>query len=162
MTARAFVLAAALLGCAASTRAQAIVGAPERVVNKGHVRYAAESAAVAAGKPSIVELRFQVDPGFHVNSHKPSSDLLIPTALTIGDATVKVLSTEYPKGTLFHLAVGEGETLDVYQGEFRVRLMVVAPRGESTLTASLRYQACDAAACFPPRNLPVSVAITAK
>ena len=67
----------------------------------------------------MVELRFQVDEGFHVNSHHPASELLIPTVLTLEPAAgVKVLDAEYPKGVAFKVA---DETLDVYQGEFRVR-----------------------------------------
>ena len=130
---------------------------------KGHVVLLSDALQVEAGKPAVVELRFRVDDGFHVNSHTPVSDLSIPTVLKMDDATgIKVIGEEYPKGSAFHLAVGEGETLDVYQGEFRVRLRVVVPKGQSTLKGGLRYQACDNAACFPPRTLPVSVAVTGK
>jgi hypothetical protein len=42
-----------------------------------------------------------------------------------------------------------------------VALRVTAPKpGEGTLNGVLRYQACDNAACFPPRTLPVRVAVT--
>ena len=140
--------------------AQGIVGLPAPSMGKGHVTYAAEVVEVAAGKPTVVELRFRVDEGFHVNSHTPSSELLIPTALKLEDAAgVKVLGEEYPKGAAFKLA---DETLDVYQGEFRVRLRVLVAKGVSTLKGGLRYQACDNAACFPPKTLPVSVVVTGK
>jgi hypothetical protein len=79
---------------------------------------------------------------------------------------VKVAGEEYQKGSAFRLSVGSaagsGETLDVYRDEFRVSVRVVAPKGASTLTGLLRYQACDNAACFPPKTLPVSVAVTAE
>jgi len=75
---------------------------------------------------------------------------------------VDVRSEEYPAGSSFRLQVGEGETLDVYQGEFRVRVRMIADPGSSTLTGSLHYQACDNAACFPPRTLPVQIAVTGK
>ena len=130
---------------------------------KGHVTFAPEVAEVAAGKVSTVELRFHVDEGFHVNSHQPLSDLLIATDLKMEAARgVKLLGEMYPKGTSFRLTVGDGETLDVYQGEFRVRLRLIVPRGESTLKGGLRYQACDHAACFPPRTLPVTVLVRGK
>jgi hypothetical protein len=130
--------------------------------HKDHVRLADDGIVVDAGKPQVVELRFHVDPGFHINSHTPKDELLIPTVLRLDTADVKVVSEEYPKGTAFRLTVGDGETLDVYQGEFRVMLRVIVPRGASTLTGALRYQACDNAACFPPRTLPVKVAVTGK
>ncbi len=154
-------LAAALLaGLCLSAGAQSIVGLPGAATGKGHVTYAAEVVEVAAGKPAVVELRFRVDEGFHVNSHTPSSEMLISTVLKLDVANgVKLLGEEYPKGSAFRLA---DETLDVYQGEFRVRLRVVVPKGQSTLTGGLRYQACDNAACFPPRTLAVNVAVTGK
>ena len=36
---------------------------------------------VTRGKPNTVNLRFHVGSGFHVNSNKPKSEFLIPTAL---------------------------------------------------------------------------------
>ena len=130
--------------------------------HKDHVSLLPDQIVVDAGKPQVVELRFHVDPGFHINSHTPKDELLIPTVLKLDAASVKVVSQEYPQGSSFRLTVGDGETLDVYQGEFRVKLRVVVPRGVSTLSGSLHYQACDNAACFPPRNLSVNVAVTGK
>lgn len=128
-----------------------------------HVELLSDAVEARAGEAQVVELRFRVDPGFHINSHTPKDELLIPTELKLGDtAGVKVLAQEYPRGSMFRLQAGGGETLDVYQGEFRVRLRVIVPRGESTLSGTLRYQACDNAACFPPRLLPVKVMVTGK
>ena len=73
---------------------------------------------------------------------------------------MKVVDAAYPKGSTFRLPVGDGETLDVYQGEFRVEVKVVAPKGSSTLVGVLKYQACDNAVCYPPKTLPVVVAVT--
>jgi hypothetical protein len=141
--------------------AQEILGLPSAAA-KGHVVFVAEAIDVPAGKPVMVELRFRVDEGFHVNSHTPKDELLIPTVLKVGDAAgAKVLGAEYPKGSAFRFA-GGGDTLDVYQGEFRVSLRVNVPKGSSTLVGGLRYQACDNAACFPPRTLPVTVVVTGK
>ena len=157
---RLLALAALLSGGVAG--AQAIVGLPAASTGKGHVTFAAEAIEVPAGRPAVVELRFRVEDGFHVNSHTPKDELLIPTVLKLEDAAgVKVVGVEYPKGSAFKLP-GDGETLDVYQGEFLVRLRVVVPKGQSTLKGGLRYQACDSAACFPPRTLVVDVPITGK
>jgi hypothetical protein len=129
---------------------------------KQHVSLVSDAVQVEAGKPQVVELLFRVEPGFHINSHTPKDELLIPTVFRLDAGGVKVLGEDYPAGTAFRLTVGAGETLDVYQGEFRVGLRVVAPKGASTLTGSLRYQACDNAACFPARTLPVQVAVTGR
>ena len=55
-----------------------------------------------------------------------------------------------------------GEALDVYSGPFTVRLPLEAVKGDHTLTGTLRYQACDNAACYPPKSLPVEVVFSAK
>jgi hypothetical protein len=129
---------------------------------KQHVELLTDSLQLAADKPQDVELRFRVEPGFHINSHKPKDELLIPTELKIDAGSFRIANQQYPPGSHFHLQVGSGEDLDVYQGEFRVALRIEAPRGDTTLNGSLRYQACDNAACFPPRTLPVKIAVTAR
>ena len=129
----------------------------------GHVVLLSDAVQVEAGKPAVVELRFRVEPGFHINSHAPKDELLIPTVLKLdAGGPVKVVGEDYQPGAAFRLQVGAGETLDVYQGEFRVTVRMVAPKGASTLVGSLRYQACDNAACFPPRTLAVRVAVTGR
>ena len=129
---------------------------------KQHVELLTDSLQLAANKPQDVELRFRVEPGFHINSHKPKDELLIPTELKLDAGSFRIANQQYPPGSHFRLQVGSGEDLDVYQGEFRVALRIEAPKGDSTLSGSLRYQACDNAACFPARTLPVKIVVTAK
>ena len=130
---------------------------------KGHVSYVAEQQNVPAGKSGVVELRFRVDEGFHVNSHTPKSELLIPTGVTMKAADgVKVGAVEYPAGTSYSFSFDPTEKLDVYTGAFTVKLPVVAEAGQHTVDGVLRYQACDHAACYPPKSLPVQVVFTAK
>jgi hypothetical protein len=130
---------------------------------KSYVVYAAEEQSVAAGKRSVVELNFRVVDGFHVNSHTPKSELLIPTQLALQPvAGVKVAAVEYPAGTAYSFSFDASEKLDVYSGAFTVKLPVLADAGEHTLRGTLRYQACDHAACYPPKSLPIQVIFTAK
>lgn len=130
---------------------------------KQYVSYAAEEQVVKAGKKSVVELRFRVTDGFHVNSHTPKSELLIPTNLTLQPATgVKADAVQYPAGTEYSFSFEPGEKLDVYTGTFAVKVPVVAEAGSHTVDGVLRYQACDNAACYPPKSLPVQVLLTAK
>ena len=156
--------AACVLGSAPAQQIQFGDGSAVATAKKPHVELLTDAAEVAPGSPQMVELQFRVEPGFHINSHMPKDETLIPTVLKLDEgAGLKVLADEYPAGSAFRLKLGnETETLDVYQGEFRVRLRVIAAKGASTLTGTLRYQACDNAACFPPRSLPVRVAVRAK
>ena len=130
---------------------------------KSYVTFTGEPQQVRAGVEASVEVRFRVAPGFHVNSHTPSSELLIPTVLKLDPAQgVKAGELQYPAGTKYSFSFDPKEKLDVYAGDFTVKLPVTAVRGEHTVNGALRYQACDNAACYPPRTLPVQVVFTAK
>lgn len=130
---------------------------------KSYVIYDAESQAIRAGKRSVIEMRFRVVDGFHVNSHTPKSELLIPTKVDLQPAAgVKAETAEYPAGTSYSFSFSPNEKLDVYAGDFTVKLPVVARAGQHEIDGTLRYQACDHAACYPPRSLPIQVVFTAK
>lgn len=130
--------------------------------NRHHVELLTDSVQVLANKPQDVEVRFRVEPGFHINSHTPKDELLIPTELRLDKGAARVWDERYPPGSRFRLAIGAGEDLDVYQGQFRVIVHVQAPKGNSTLTGVLHYQACDGSSCFPAKNLPVKIALNAQ
>jgi hypothetical protein len=153
-----------MLGLCGSASAQIQFGEAQRGREfREHVVLLSDAQQVEADKPQTIELRFRVDDGFHINSHTPKDELLIPTELKMKPGSViHVLGETYQKGTPFKLQIGDGEMLDVYQGEFRVTLQVVVPKGPSTLVGLLRYQACDNAACFPPKVIPVTVAVTGR
>jgi hypothetical protein len=141
--------------------AQFSLDAPAR--SKAYVNYTAEAQTVPAGKHGVLQLHFQLLPGFHVNSHTPKSKLLIPTALTLQPAAgVTAGALEYPAGQSFSFSFDPNEKVDVYAGGFIVKLPVVATRGDHTMDATLKYQACDNSSCYPPRTLPVKIMFTAK
>lgn len=155
-------LAALMLG-AGTLMAQIgnLNGAP--VQTKSYVTYDAEPQVIQAGKRSILEMRFQVANGYHVNSHTPKSELLIPTKVTLQAAAgVKAEAAEYPAGMEFSFSFSPKDRLDVYEGGFTVKLPVVAAAGMHEMDGTLRYQACDHAACYPPKSLPVRLLFTAK
>ena len=161
---RTLALAAALLASAASTvgiaSAQLNMNAPAK---KAYVVYAAEPQTVAANKPATVELRFQILSGYHVNSHTPKSEFLIPTVVTLQPVSgVKAGELQYPHGVSYSFASDPGTKLDVYAESFTVKLPVVAAAGAHTLDGTLKYQACDNASCYPPRTVPLKVLFNAK
>jgi hypothetical protein len=130
---------------------------------KSYIVYAAEMQTVAAGKSAMLELHFKVLDGFHVNSHTPKSELLIPTKLSMEPAAgVKAAAVEYPAGQVYSFSFDPTDKLDVYSGAFTVKVPVVAAAGEHTISGALHYQACDHASCYPPKTLAVAVVFTAK
>ena len=110
---------------------------------------------------TIVNLNFRIPPGYHVNSNTPKSEFLIPTALKMELPTDIILGKiEYPAGEDASFPFSPDEKLSVYSGDFTIALGVhplksVVP-GKYEMHGVLRYQACDNAACYPPKTLPVS------
>lgn len=119
---------------------------------------------VEAGKPGWIELHFHIAPGLHINSHSPKDETLVPTTFKADPvAGLRVLHLEFPPGIVYHLQVGAGETLSAYQNDFNLRIELdSAARGDMVLNGKLRYQACDSASCFPARDLPVQLTISAR
>jgi hypothetical protein len=115
-------------------------------------------------KDTFVDLDFRVAPGFHINSNAPKSEFLIPTKLNMDVPTDMALGKiEYPAGQDLSFPFSPEEALNVYTGDFTVKVAVhplksVVP-GKYVMHGFLRYQACDNGQCFPPKNLPVSFAV---
>ena len=120
----------------------------------------AGTTVVARGKSGTVELDFRISSGFHVNSNKPRSELLIPTALKLSPPTDVVIGRiTYPPGEERSFPFSPDEKLSVYSGPFSIKVVLrplasVVP-GRYAVHGTLRYQACDNATCFPPKELPV-------
>lgn len=115
---------------------------------------------VTRGKPNSVNLRFRVGAGFHVNSNKPKSEFLIPTVLKLSTPTDIVIGrVTYPAGSDMSFAFAPEDKLSVYTGEFPVTVDVRPLAGvipaRYMIRGELKYQACDKAACYPPKKLPV-------
>ena len=98
--------------------------------------------------------------GFHVNSNKPKSEFLIPTALKVNPPTDIIIGKViYPAGEDKSFPFSPDEKLNVYTGDFSVDV-VVRPlasviAGKYAVHGELKYQACDNAACYPPKKIPV-------
>jgi hypothetical protein len=113
------------------------------------------------GKPATVPLSFRVASGFHINSNKPKAEFLIPTVLKVEATTDIVIGkTTYPDGQDMSFAFAPDEKLNVYTGDFNVDVLVRPLRsvqpGKYIVRGTLKYQACDNSACYPPKQLPVS------
>ena len=112
-------------------------------------------------KETMVNLNFRVPAGYHINSNMPKSEYLLPTALKMDLPTDIILGKiNYPAGEETSFPFSPDEKLSVYTGDFTIALGVhplhsVVP-GKYVMHGVLRYQGCDNAQCFPPKNVPVS------
>ncbi|HEY7616040.1 MAG TPA: protein-disulfide reductase DsbD N-terminal domain-containing protein [Terriglobales bacterium] len=116
---------------------------------------------ITRGKSGTVDLQFRIPRGYHVNSHSPKSQFLVPTSLKLTAPTdILIGKVAYPPGEEMNFDFAPDEKLSVYTEAFILRVSVrplagVVP-GKYAVRGRLRYQTCDTAACYPPKQLPVS------
>jgi len=117
-----------------------------------------QQVTLPAGKPATIEIHFLVNEGLHINSHEPRQKSLIRTELIEAEPVgVTIAAVDFPPGTDYAFPADPSEKLSVYSGEFVLKMHLTAQRGNHQVAGELRYQACDAHTCFPPRNLPVPI-----
>jgi hypothetical protein len=122
-----------------------------------------EQVTVQAGKASEVTLHFRVAEGYHINSHTPREEFLIPTTFSIPDgAGVRLDKAVYPPGTDFTLPLDPTNKLSVYNNEFTIQARIVAEAGSHLVEGKLHFQACDKSVCLPPKTIPVAFNVTGK
>ncbi len=137
-----FALAAPLL---------AIPATPE----KAHVELDVDRTAYAPGEGGRLVAIVRIDEGWHVNSHEPTYEYLIPTTLEVTlPAGWDAPQLTYPKGELERFSFAPEEPLSVFQGAMPIVATFRVPRaqsfGEVPLNVTLTYQACNDRQCLPP------------
>ena len=120
---------------------------------------------IRAGAGTSVEMDFRVGSEFHINSHHPKADYLIPTVLKLNPPEqLTVADLKYPAGEEMAFAFSPNEKLSVYSGDFSINAVLKAPpnaaAGSYPVKGELRFQACDHSACYPPRSIPVQFQVT--
>jgi len=105
---------------------------------------------VREGRALVVEAT--IEPGWHINAHRPRDEFLIPTSLDVTAPTgVTLGAVEYPAPVERKLAFSE-EPLLLYEGRIRMRSTLTG-EAKGRFEARLRYQACDDTRCLPPKTL---------
>ena len=116
---------------------------------------------VPAGHLFEVAIVVDILTGYHMNSHTPSEEYLIPTGVTLAPTPgFRETGTTYPDGQMLQFDFSK-EKLSVYSGSVTIRVKLAADAsatpGEATLPFTLRFQACNMSACLPPAKVPVPV-----
>ena len=120
---------------------------------------------VYRGHPGVLQLQFRIPAGFHINSNQPKEEYLKKTELHLDAPTdIAIEKVTYPPGTDRSFPFDPSEKLNVYTGDFAIGVLVrplktVVP-AKYAIHGMLKYQACDNAACYPPKQLPVSFEIS--
>src|SRR5882672_3544608 len=119
-----------------------------------------EIISINRGHAGTVSLQFRIASGFHVNSNVPKQEYLKKTELKLDAPTdIMVRKITYPDGEDTSFPFAPDEKLNVYSGDFTITVLVRPLKGvlpaKYAIHGKLNYQACDNAACYPPRQLPV-------
>jgi suppressor for copper-sensitivity B len=143
-------LAAAVLLAGLALPAGAAFPRPE----KAKLALQADHPAYAAGATPRLSALVAIDPGWHVNSHTPTFEYLIPTELEIQvPAGWLPAVVQYPPAQKKSFAFAD-VPLSVYDGDVVIQAKITVPAGTKPgvfpLRARLHYQACDHSQCLPP------------
>jgi len=111
-------------------------------------------SSVRPGERFWIGVRLEIQDGYHLNSHQPRRDYLIPTQLGLElDRGFSLARSSYPAPDEYRAPFQE-EPLSVYTGTVLLGAEIeVAPdvkRGRHTFALTLRMQACDDQQCYPP------------
>jgi len=123
-----------------------------------------ELTSIHRGHLGGVVLHFRIPSGYHINSNQPKQDYLKKTELKVDAPTdIAIAGVTYPAGEDRSFPFDPNEKLSVYTGDFSLKVLVrplrtVVP-ARYAVHGVLKYQACDNAACYPPKQLPVSFEI---
>jgi thiol:disulfide interchange protein DsbD len=116
---------------------------------------------VKKGGTVDVKVTATLNQGFHLNSHTPSEDYLIPLTLK-WEGPLEEVEVVYPKPELQKYSFEE-KPLSVLTGMFPLVTKFKAPAGAApgpvTLNGKVRYQACNDHSCFAPKTVPVTLTV---
>ena len=147
------------------TAAAFLVPAGPAVSQKPDVRarFVLPTAATAGTKTTVL-VEMTLGPKWHVNSHTPAEDFLIPTDLTLKASAGKLSPIRYPKHVERKFAFSE-KPLRVYEGTVRFEADLNLPagaKGPVSLSGTLSYQACNDEQCFMPEKVPLEAKLTVR
>jgi thiol:disulfide interchange protein DsbD len=118
---------------------------------------------VPRGKEFQAAVVVKINPGYHMNSHKPSDSYLIPTTVTpqLPDGFTLVGEPSYPLGKNEKFPFSPDKPLNVYTDSVTFRLKMTADEkaalGKASIPVTLRFQACNTSACLPPVKIPLEL-----
>ena len=115
---------------------------------------------VVRGGKAPLNIALRVNKGFHVNSHQPNDELLLPTVVHLDPPEgIVIMNIAYPEAEDLALPFAGHDKLSVYSGDFEVTAEVRIPKsaalGTQRVHGDVRYQACDNRQCFPPKTTPL-------
>ena len=130
------------------------------------VKAAPQPVEIAAGSSAEATVRLTIQSGYHINANPPTYSYLKATELEIpANEGISVGFITYPNAISKKFSFAE-KPLAVYEGETALKVLLKADKsakkGERSLSAKLRIQACDDRVCYPPGTLDLAIPASVK
>lgn len=125
-------------------------------------RYGKPSADSGARARTLI-VHVEIAPGWHINSDAPLDEFLVPTKVEAKAEGWEPGKPRFPKPERVHSDAMGGDML-LFSGAFDVDVPMLrrttppsaaGPEEPPHTRVTLRYQACDHATCFPPKEVSV-------
>jgi len=138
----------------------------QRITSESVVKADAQPIEIPAGGSADAIVRLTIQSGYHVNANPPTFPYLKATVLEITPSDgVSDGQIFYPKPVERKFAFAE-KPLSVYEGETDLKVSLkaekAAQKGERSIAARLRIQACDNQVCYPPGAIDLQIAVNVK
>ena len=146
-----------------SATAPAASPSSQRITSESVVKAAAQRVEIPAGGSAEATVRLTIQSGYHVNANPPTYPYLKATVLEVSPADgVSLSRVTYPKALDKKFPFAE-KSLAVYEGDTDLKATLktdkAAKKGERSLPARLRIQACDDQVCYPPGTLELTIPV---
>lgn len=168
------VMVLALMACSRSSQNSPVASSTEstpsaavpKITSESVVKVAVQGAEISAGGFADAIVRVTVQSGYHINSNPPTFPYLKATELDMADTNeITLNSIFYPKPLVKTFAFAD-KPLHVYEGETPLTVTFEAARsakkGQQSIPAKLRIQACDDQVCYPPGSIDVVIPVLIK
>jgi hypothetical protein len=154
----AMAIACALGSSPAPSTAQAHGSQPIPALTFRFLDSPRDSSATA----QILRVQVEIAPGWHINSNAPLDEFLVPTTIEARAEGLKFGKPRFPQPERVHSEAFGGDVL-LFSGAIEIEIPASglpaaspkpAPKPPRT-RVTLRYQACDHATCYAPKELTV-------
>jgi DsbC/DsbD-like thiol-disulfide interchange protein len=116
-----------------------------------------------AGSGLAVTLIATIEPGFHINSNKPTEEYLIPSKVELAEGSGFTLErVDYPAGVVKSFAFAPDDKLSVYEGTVKLPVRLKAKpgvQGGQTAKLIFHYQACNDQVCLRPARREIDLSV---
>jgi DsbC/DsbD-like thiol-disulfide interchange protein len=146
--------------------ATSAVPSAQRITSESVVKVSAEPVSIAVDGTAQLIVRLKIQNGYHVNANPPTYSYLKATELDItANDGISVAFVWYPSALTRKFPFAD-KPLAVYEGEAEIKATIkaapAASKGERSIAALLRVQACDDQLCYPPGQIELRIPVTVK